>query len=191
MSTPRVNLVRVRVDAGLPLCRSVTLLFIRTAQTNELFREVPALNRVRNGCQSTSEMGHWISVRSSSERECKPAVQSSAMAVKGLRRKGGANLSGGQRQRILIARELVHKPAVFILDEATSTLDHHTQRSVMESLSELNTTRMMAAHRLSTIRNAHRIDVIDSSRVVQHGTCRDLSAISGPFFHLIKKQMGC
>jgi len=109
--------------------------------------------------------------------------------VKGLRRKGGANLSGGQRQRILIARALVQKPAVFILDEATS--DHHTQRSVMESLSELNITRMMTAHRLSTIRNAHRIDVIDSNRVVQYGTCRDLSAIPGPFLHLIKKQMGC
>jgi len=85
----------------------------------------------------------------------------------------------------------VQKPAVFILDEATSALDHYMQRSAMESLSELNTTRMLAAHRLSTIRNAHRIDVIDSIRVVQHGTCRDLSAIPGPFFHLIKKQMGC
>lgn len=102
---------------------------------------------------------------------------------------GGTNLSGGQRQRILIARALVQKPAVLILDEATSALDNHTQRSVTESLSRLKTTRIIVAHRLSTIRNADRIYVIDSGRVVQHGTYAELLAAPGPFFQLVKKQM--
>jgi len=103
---------------------------------------------------------------------------------------GGTNLSGGQRQRILIARALVQKPAVLILDEATSALDNRTQRSVTESLGQLKTTRIVVAHRLSTIQNADRIYVIDSGRVVQHGTYQELSSTPGPFFQLVKKQMG-
>jgi len=102
---------------------------------------------------------------------------------------GGTNLSGGQRQRILIARALVQKPAVLILDEATSALDNHTQRSVTESLRQLKTTRIVVAHRLSTIRNADRIYVIDSGRVTQHGTYEELLATPGPFFQLVKKQI--
>lgn len=102
---------------------------------------------------------------------------------------GGSNLSGGQRQRILIARALVQKPAVLILDEATSALDNRTQRSVTESLGQLKTTRIIVAHRLSTIRNADRMYVIDAGRVVQHGTYAELSAAVGPFFELVKKQM--
>jgi len=102
---------------------------------------------------------------------------------------GGTNLSGGQRQRILIARALVQKPAVLIFDEATSALDNHTQRSVTESLSRLKTTRIIVAHRLSTIRNADRIYVINSGRVVQHGTYAELLAAPGPFFELVKKQV--
>jgi len=103
---------------------------------------------------------------------------------------GGTNLSGGQRQRLLIARALVQKPAVLILDEATSALDNRTQRSVTESLGQLKTTRIVVAHRLSTIQNVDRIYVIDSGRVVQHGTYQELSATPGPFFQLVKKQMG-
>jgi NHLM bacteriocin system ABC transporter ATP-binding protein len=103
---------------------------------------------------------------------------------------GGTNLSGGQRQRILIARALVQKPALLILDEATSALDNRTQRSVAESLGQLKTTRVVVAHRLSTIKNADRIYVIDSGRVVQHGTYQELSVTPGPFLQLVSKQMG-
>ena len=103
---------------------------------------------------------------------------------------GGRNLSGGQRQRILIARALVQKPAVLILDEATSALDNRTQRSVTESLGQLKTTRVVVAHRLSTIQNADRIYVIDSGRVVQHGTYQELSVTPGPFLQLVKQTDG-
>jgi NHLM bacteriocin system ABC transporter ATP-binding protein len=115
-------------------------------------------------------------------------IEAMPMGMHTLVSEGGTNLSGGQRQRILIARALVQKPAVLILDEATSALDNHTQRSVTESLSRLKTTRIIVAHRLSTIRNADRIYVIDSGRVVQHGTYAELLAAPGPFFQLVKKQ---
>jgi ABC-type multidrug transport system fused ATPase/permease subunit len=75
------------------------------------------------------------------------------------------------------------------LDEATSALDNLTQRSVTESLRRLETTRVIVAHRLSTVRNADRIYVIDSGRVVQYGTYQELLANPGAFFQLVKKQM--
>jgi ABC-type bacteriocin/lantibiotic exporter with double-glycine peptidase domain len=67
---------------------------------------------------------------------------------------GGGNLSGGQRQRLLIARALVAKPSILIFDEATSALDNRTQAIVTESLKRLKATRVLVAHRLSTLRNA-------------------------------------
>ncbi len=116
-------------------------------------------------------------------------IEAMPMGMHTMVSEGGSNLSGGQRQRILIARALVQKPAVLILDEATSALDNRTQRSVTESLGQLRTTRIIVAHRLSTIRNADRIYVIDAGRVVQHGTFQELSANAGPFHELVKKQM--
>ena len=117
-------------------------------------------------------------------------IEAMPMGMHTIVSEGGSNLSGGQRQRLLIARALLQKPAVLILDEATSALDNRTQRSVTESLAQLRTTRIVVAHRLSTIQNVDRIYVIDSGRVVQHGTYQDLCATPGPFFELVKKQMG-
>ena len=90
---------------------------------------------------------------------------------------GGGNLSGGQRQRLLIARALVAKPSILIFDEATSALDNRTQAIVTESLKRLKATRVLVAHRLSTLRNADRIYVIDKGRVIQEG----------PYYQLVKE----
>lgn len=102
---------------------------------------------------------------------------------------GGTNLSGGQRQRLLIARALARKPGILILDEATSALDNHTQRRVTESLKELGITRLIVAQRLSTIREADRIYVIDRGSVVQCGDYETLAQSPGPFARLVQRQL--
>jgi NHLM bacteriocin system ABC transporter ATP-binding protein len=101
----------------------------------------------------------------------------------------GTNLSGGQRQRLLIARALILKPSVLILDEATSALDNRTQAIVMKNLDSLKVTRILVAHRLSTIRQADRIYVIDGGRIVQTGTFDRLSREDGLFARLMARQM--
>lgn len=102
---------------------------------------------------------------------------------------GGSNLSGGQRQRLIIARALALNPKLLLLDEATSALDNKTQAIVSESLDRLNVTRVVVAHRLSTIRNADRIYVIKAGRVVQVGSFDELAKQPGVFAELIKRQL--
>jgi ABC-type bacteriocin/lantibiotic exporter with double-glycine peptidase domain len=116
-------------------------------------------------------------------------IQQMPMGLHTVVSEGGTNLSGGQRQRLLIARALVNKPKVILLDEATSSLDNRTQAIVTESLSRLNATRIAIAHRLSTIRNADRIYVIEAGRVVQVGAFEELVKREGLFAQLVARQM--
>ena len=102
---------------------------------------------------------------------------------------GSSNISGGQRQRILIARALVTKPSILIFDEATSALDNRTQSIVTKSLDNLNATRIIVAHRLSTIRNCDRIIVMDAGRIVETGTFDELVGRGGIFAGLVKRQI--
>lgn len=102
---------------------------------------------------------------------------------------GGGTFSGGQRQRLLIARALVSKPKILIFDEATSALDNRTQQIVTESLDRLQVTRIVVAHRLSTIREADRVYVMDDGRVVQAGTVDELAALDGLFRRMIARQL--
>ncbi|MBQ7723393.1 MAG: ATP-binding cassette domain-containing protein, partial [Selenomonadaceae bacterium] len=101
---------------------------------------------------------------------------------------GSTNISGGQRQRLLIARALVTKPSILIFDEATSALDNRTQAIVTNSLDKLNATRIIVAHRLSTIRNCDRILVMDAGRIVESGGFDELVAKGGIFANLVKRQ---
>ena len=101
---------------------------------------------------------------------------------------GSTNISGGQRQRILIARALVTKPAILIFDEATSALDNRTQAIVTHSLDNLNATRIIVAHRLSTIRNCDKIIVMDAGRIVETGGFEELVERGGIFASLVKRQ---
>ncbi len=102
---------------------------------------------------------------------------------------GGGTLSGGQRQRLCIARALVRKPNILIFDEATSALDNGTQRLVTQSLEAMSITRIAVAHRLSTIRHADRIFVLDSGQVRQSGNFDQLIQQDGLFADLMKRQM--
>lgn len=102
---------------------------------------------------------------------------------------GGSNLSGGQRQRLFIARSLVLKPKILIFDEATSALDNRTQAIVIDSLAQLKVTRIVVAHRLSTIRYADRIYVIVAGEVKQVGNFEELMSQPGMFADLMARQM--
>ncbi len=102
---------------------------------------------------------------------------------------GSSNISVGQRQRIMIARALAGRPAVILFDEATSALDNRTQAIVTESLQKMNCTRLVVAHRLSTIKEADRIVVLDEGRIVESGTFTELAAKGGIFTQLVQRQM--
>jgi ABC-type bacteriocin/lantibiotic exporter with double-glycine peptidase domain len=102
---------------------------------------------------------------------------------------GAGTLSGGQRQRIAIARALVSKPRIIFLDEATSALDNVTQRQVIESMRLLNATRVVVAHRLTTIRDADRIIVMEDGRVAESGTYDELMELGGTFRRLAERQL--
>jgi ATP-binding cassette subfamily C protein len=102
---------------------------------------------------------------------------------------GCSTLSGGQRQRILIARAIVHRPKILFFDEATSALDNRTQAQISRSLERINATRIVVAHRLSTVAGADEIIVMDRGRVVQRGTYAALMAVPGPFAELAKRQV--
>ena len=102
---------------------------------------------------------------------------------------GSPLFSGGQIQRILLAAALVRNPSVLFLDEATNWLDNRSQAQVMERLAGLAATRFVSAHRLSTIRLADSIHVLQDGRVVQTGTFDDLLETEGPFRELVRRQM--
>jgi subfamily B ATP-binding cassette protein MsbA len=102
----------------------------------------------------------------------------------------GVKLSGGQRQRIAIARAILKNPSVLILDEATSSLDTESERLIEDALSKLlvGRTTLIIAHRLSTVRRADRLVVIDHGRIVEEGTHGDLLGLGGLYARLYQRQ---
>ena len=102
---------------------------------------------------------------------------------------GSAVISGGQRQRIMIARALVKKPSLLLFDEATSALDNNSQALVIKSLENLNATRIVIAHRLSTVMNCNRIVVMDKGKIVEEGSYQELMDKQGFFYALVEKQV--
>ncbi len=102
---------------------------------------------------------------------------------------GDSTLSGGQRQRILIARAVVHQPRILLMDEATAALDNLTQATVQQRLSELQCTRVVIAHRLSTVQQADTIVVLEQGKLVEQGTYNQLAANGGPFASLLQRQL--
>lgn len=101
---------------------------------------------------------------------------------------GQGGISGGQRQRLMIARAIAPKPKVLIFDEATSALDNITQKRVSDSLDSLKCTRIVVAHRLSTIKHCDRIVVLDKGKIIEDGTYDELIKNNGFFAELVERQ---
>ena len=102
----------------------------------------------------------------------------------------GYTLSGGERQRVAIARALLHDPRILILDEATSSLDTETEKSIQDALQKLTEgrTTIAIAHRLSTLRNANRLVVLDRGTVAEVGSHEELMKKKGLYFELVMAQ---
>ena len=104
--------------------------------------------------------------------------------------KGRNNLSGGEKQRISIARAILHNPRILILDEATASVDTETERQIQEALERLikGRTTIAIAHRLSTLRNADRLVVVERGKIVEVGTHSELMGKEGAYYRMIQKQ---
>ena len=133
---------------------------------------------------STEEV--WQAARTAAiEREIK-AMPMGMMTMVG---DGGTVLSGGESQRVTVARSQLGSPRVMLLDEATNWLDNEKQAEVMQNLADLTSTRIVIAHRLSTLEKADRIYVMQTGKVVQSGTFEELVEAEGVFKELVRRQI--
>jgi ATP-binding cassette subfamily B protein len=103
----------------------------------------------------------------------------------------GHGLSEGQKQRLLIARVIYKDPDIIIFDEATNSLDANNEKVIVENLTEFfeNKTVIVVAHRLSTVRDADKIVVLDSGRIIEAGTHESLIVKKGAYYSLVKNQL--
>ena len=102
----------------------------------------------------------------------------------------GVGLSGGEKQRLSIARAVLKNPGILIFDEATSAVDSETEKLIQDAIDRLirGRTTLMIAHRLSTLRKANKIIVVDKGNIIEFGTPDELMALKGKYYKLIQIQ---
>ncbi len=128
----------------------------------------------------------WAAVRTAEVEDQIKAMPMGMMTMVGT---SGSVLSGGESQRITIARSVIGSPRIMLFDEATNWLDNENQATVMGNLAALTSTRLVIAHRLSTLEQADRIYVLKGGKVVQSGSFNDLKETDGVFKELIRRQI--
>ncbi len=128
----------------------------------------------------------WAAVRTA---EVETQIKGMPMGMMTMVGASGSVLSGGESQRVTIARSVIGSPRVMLLDEATNWLDNDNQARIMQNIAALTSTRVVIAHRLSTLEQADRIYVLKGGKVVQSGTFSELKEIDGVFKELIRRQI--
>lgn len=144
------------------------------------------LDNILASAPGSSEEDAW---RAAERAGIAEDIRNMPMGMRTVISDGAATFSGGQKQRLMIARALVREPNILILDEATSALDNHTQEQVSKSIEALGSTRIVVAHRLSTIRNADQIVVLERGEVVESGSYDELMQRGEAFYRLASRQI--
>ena len=138
------------------------------------------------GLTPLSEEDAWAAVRAAALED---DIRAMPMGLHTVVPDGGSGLSVGQQQRLLIARALARRPRVLLFDEATSALDNRAQAVVQDALRKLTITRVVIAHRLSSIQNVDRIYVLDGGRIIESGGHDELMRQDGVFASLSRRQL--
>lgn len=138
------------------------------------------------GLSSITEEEAWDALRMAGLEE---AIREMPMGLYTVVSEDGSSFSAGQRQQMMIARAIVKKSRILLLDEATSALDNETQKHVMQSLQTLQATRIVFAQRLSTIRKANRIFVLEKGKIMEIGNFEELMETDGIFSKLAERQI--
>ncbi|MBR3622552.1 MAG: NHLP bacteriocin export ABC transporter permease/ATPase subunit [Selenomonadaceae bacterium] len=168
-------------DLNLPSVRSQMGVVLQNGQlmTGDIYTNIV-------GTRLLTQDDAW---RAAEEAGIAEDIAMMPMGMQTLISEGSSNISGGQRQRIMIARALVGKPKILIFDEATSALDNRAQSTVTNSLDKLAATRIVVAHRLSTIQDCDRIIVMNKGEVAETGTFDELMEKGGLFKELVERQV--
>lgn len=141
-----------------------------------------------NICFWDSEVRDESVLRALRDAEVFDVISRRAGGINAAVAEGGTNFSGGQRQRLELARALVSDPTLVVLDEATSALDTATERRVMDNLRRRGCALMIIAHRLSTVRDADVIMIVENGRVVEQGRHEDLMLLGGAYHQLVQSE---
>ncbi|MDE0523286.1 MAG: ATP-binding cassette domain-containing protein [Boseongicola sp.] len=128
----------------------------------------------------------WKAIRTA---EVEDEIRGMPMGLMTMVGTSGSVLSGGERQRVMISRSVIGSPRILLLDEATNWLDNENQANVMHNLAALTSTRLVIAHRLSTLEQADCIHVLQAGKVVQKGSFNELMEVDGAFRELVRRQI--